>query len=167
MRGLIAIAALWLTLGGSGLALEPEERLDDPGLEARARTLSSQLRCVVCQNQSIDESNADMATDLRKLVRQRLVAGDSDAQVKQFLVDRYGPYVLLRPPFDWQTGLLWAAPIAFVLVGGLALTIAVRRRAGMAAAPALNPEERAQLGKLLAEKTLAEKTLAEKTSAKK
>src|SRR5262252_8592806 len=99
-------------------AVQPDEMLADPALEQRARTLSRELRCMVCQNQSIDDSDAPLARDLRILVRDRLKAGDSDRQVLDFLVDRYGQFVLLRPRLGWDTALLWLAPIGVLLIGG-------------------------------------------------
>ncbi|MEP3301949.1 MAG: cytochrome c-type biogenesis protein, partial [Roseibium sp.] len=105
-----ALAFIWL---GSALAVAPDEVLDDPVLEARARALSANLRCMVCQNQSIDDSDAPLAKDLRVLVRERLVADDSDAQVMDYLVSRYGEFVLLKPRFAWHNLVLWAAgPVA-------------------------------------------------------
>ncbi|MEC8582753.1 MAG: cytochrome c-type biogenesis protein [Pseudomonadota bacterium] len=98
-------------------AVEPDEILDDPALEARARDISKDLRCVVCQNQDIDSSNAGVARDLRLLVRERLVVGDSDAEVIEYIRARYGDYVLLKPPLEPATYALWFAPIAFVLIG--------------------------------------------------
>lgn len=151
MTRFLAILAILLAAGGAALALEPEERLDDPALEARARDLSSQLRCVVCQNQSIDESNADLAADMRRLVRKRLVAGDSDEAVRQFLVDRYGDYVLLRPPMDLRTLLLWTAPVGLVFFGAMALLVMARQRARPAGPNPLSTEERARLGGFLAQ----------------
>ena len=109
-------------------AVESKEMLTDPALEARARNLSKELRCMVCQNQSIDDSDAPLAHDLRVLVRDRLKAGDTDRQVLDYLVARYGEFVLLKPRFEWQTMPLWLAPIAVFLIGGLALVVAVRRR---------------------------------------
>jgi cytochrome c-type biogenesis protein CcmH len=130
-------------------AVEPSEVLDDPVLEARARDLSQNLRCLVCQNQSIDDSNADLARDLRIIVRQRLVAGDSDDEVTQYLVDRYGEYVLLRPPVRGSTYLLWFGPFALLLVGGGALLFAARRRRIGVAAQGLSAEEQSRLSELL------------------
>jgi len=110
------------------LAVESKEMLTDPALEARARDLSKELRCMVCQNQSIDDSEAPLAHDLRVLVRERLKAGDSDAQVVNFLVARYGEFVLLRPPLAWHTAALWGLPPAALLIGVAAIVIVVRRR---------------------------------------
>ena len=135
------------------LAVQPDEILPDPALEARARTLSHELRCMVCQNQSIDDSDAPLAHDLRLLVRERLKAGDSDGQVIDFLVARYGEFVLLKPRFEWHTAPLWLAPIALLLVGGATLWVALRRRrAAVAAGPEvvapLSDQERARLTEL-------------------
>lgn len=108
------------------LAVEPDEMLADPALEARAETLSKELRCVVCQNQSIDASNAPLARDMRLLVRERIAAGDTDAQAKAYLVERYGNFVLLKPPFQADTLLLWFGPLLILLVAGGALLMAAR-----------------------------------------
>ncbi len=129
-------------------AVEPDEVLADPVLEARARTLSAQLRCLVCQNQSIDDSDAPLAKDLRLLVRERLVAGDTDPQVLDFLVDRYGEFVLLNPPLNRSTYLLWFTP--FVLLAIAAIFIAMRiSRPGPAARTGLSADEEAELAKIL------------------
>jgi cytochrome c-type biogenesis protein CcmH len=149
-----AAVALAVAVGvGSAGAVEPDEMLDDPALEERAREVSKDLRCVVCQNESIDESNADMARDMRLLVRDRLLEGDSNEEVKQYLVDRYGDYVLLRPPFKPTTYVLWFGP-ALILIGGvLAVVFTYRRKAAAPAAPPpLTDEEKAQLRTLLAER---------------
>lgn len=121
--------ALALLLGSLSFAqaIGPHEILDDPVLEARARALSKELRCPVCQNQSLDDSDAEIAKDLRRLVRERLVAGDTDEQVKTYLVARYGDYVLLDPPVKQQTWILWFGPIAIVGVGGIAVWRVLRR----------------------------------------
>jgi cytochrome c-type biogenesis protein CcmH len=108
-------------------AVQPDEVLSDTTLEARARALSKELRCMVCQNQSIDDSDAPLARDLRVLVRERLQAGDSDRQVIDFLVARYGEFVLLRPRFSWHTAVLWLGPAAMLLVGASALLVLARR----------------------------------------
>lgn len=118
-RGTLLVILLTL-LTHSALAARPDEMLSDPALEARARTISKELRCPVCQNQSIDDSDADLAHDLRVLVRQRLKAGDSDEQVKQYIVARYGDYVLLDPPLKVTTYALWFGP-AFILLFGFLL----------------------------------------------
>ena len=115
-------------------AVTPGEQLADPAQEARARAIGQELRCLVCQNQSIDESDAELAGDLRKLVRQRIVAGDSDRQILRFMTDRYGAFVLLRPPMTAATYALWFGPLA-LLVAAVATAIAWRRRAGGEAEP--------------------------------
>ncbi|MCF6292764.1 MAG: cytochrome c-type biogenesis protein CcmH [Robiginitomaculum sp.] len=120
MTRITILAIVMLFFGfGQALAVLPEEQLSDPILEQRAREVSKNLRCVVCQNQSIDDSNAELAADMRKLVRARIVAGDSNEQVTQYIVDRYGSFVLLRPPLKRSTFALWFGPLGFVLVGGL------------------------------------------------
>jgi cytochrome c-type biogenesis protein CcmH len=144
----IALLATGLSLG-EAMAVNPDEVLDDPVLEDRARTLSLKLRCLVCQNQSIDDSNADLARDLRIILRERLVAGDTDEQAVQFLVDRYGDYVLLEPPVKPTTYLLWYGPAALLLLGGAGLAIAVRRRRAAPAAEGLSEEEEKRLAELL------------------
>jgi cytochrome c-type biogenesis protein CcmH len=106
----------------SAHAVEPRERLADPALEARARAISAQLRCLVCQNESIDESGADLAHDIRILVRERLTSGDTNAQATQAVVDRYGAFVLLRPPVEPATYVLWFAPPALMLLGLVGVT---------------------------------------------
>lgn len=141
---------LLLLLMAPALAVQPDERLADPALETRARTLSRELRCVVCQNESIDESNAPLARDLRILLRQRLTAGDSDAQASAFLVARYGDFVLLRPPLRADTWLLWFGPFAVLLLGAGITVFALRRRAPASAAP-LSAEEQARLDRLMRE----------------
>lgn len=132
-------------------AVQPDEMLPDPKLEARARALSEQLRCMVCQNESIDASEAPLAHDLRVLVRQRLVAGDSDAQILDFLVARYGEFVLLKPRLSWHTAMLWGLPPGLLLIGIVVLAIAARRRirapAGVAAS--LSTAEQARVTELL------------------
>jgi cytochrome c-type biogenesis protein CcmH len=132
------------------LAVQPDERLADPVLEGRARALSRELRCVVCQNETIDESNATLARDIRILLRERLAAGDSDAQATAYLVARYGDFVLLRPPVRADTWLLWFGPPALLLLGAGGIAIALRRRTSPVAAP-LSAEEQAQVDKMLRE----------------
>lgn len=117
-RALIAVLLVLLLAPGAATAVEPDEVLDDPVLEGRAREISQQLRCVVCQNQSIDDSTAPLARDLRLIIRERLVAGDDDRQVITFVVDRYGDFVLLRPPFQGDTYVLWFGPLIIFLLGG-------------------------------------------------
>jgi cytochrome c-type biogenesis protein CcmH len=128
LRCLIVIAAL--IAAPHAMAVQPDEVLADPAQEARARELSRLLRCMVCQNQSIDDSDAPLARDLRILVRERLQAGDSNQQVLDYLVQRYGEFVLLRPRLHWRTALLWLAPPLLLGGGGLALFLLARRRAG-------------------------------------
>src|SRR5215469_6301963 len=118
MKWLCLVATvLWLAILSPAIALGPDEVLSDPALEVRARALSKELRCMVCQNQSIDDSEAPLARDLRILVRERLQAGDSDRRVIDFLVARYGEFVLLRPRFAWHTALLWFGPATLLIAG--------------------------------------------------
>lgn len=138
------LAFLLMLLAGPALAVLPSERLADPALEARARALSLELRCQVCQNQSIDDSNAPLAADLRRLVRERLVAGDNDAGVLDYVVRRYGDYVLLRPPMREDTAVLWFGPLAILLLGAAGAFVYLRRRKPAAEAP-LSAEEEARL----------------------
>lgn len=129
MRTFLALLlTLWLAL--PALAVNPDEVLSDAGLEARARAISSQLRCLVCQNESIDDSDADLAREIRIIVRERLVAGDSDAQVMQYLVDRYGEFVLLKPVFAPHTLILWTAAPLVLVIGAIVIMGGVRRRRG-------------------------------------
>ncbi len=147
MAALIALLAA-LSAGVAG-AVQPDEILDDPALEERARALSRELRCLVCRNQSIDDSDADLARDLRLLVRERLVAGDSDEEAMAFIVERYGEYVLLRPTFTGANLLLWTAGPAMLMLGfGGALIYLRRRAAGRGPAP-LSEEERRELERML------------------
>ena len=145
---LVLFLILLLAIAGPAFAVNPDERLADPVLEARARSLGKSLRCLVCQNQSIDDSNADLAHDLRVLVRERLTAGDSDAQVLAYLQARYGDYVLLKPPVDPATWVLWFGPAAVLLIGGGILVL--RRRATPAVPAPLTAEEQARLDLLMA-----------------
>ena len=151
MRGFRFIALLLVLLApAAAVAVQPDEILKDPVLEARARHLSEELRCMVCQNQSIDDSEAPLARDLRLLVRRRLEAGDTDRQVLDFLVARYGDFVLLRPPLKPETLLLWGLPPAALLAGLIALVAMGRRRKLIAPRPAtLSPEEQARLSTLV------------------
>jgi cytochrome c-type biogenesis protein CcmH len=131
-------------------AVEVNEMLADPALETRARTLSKELRCMVCQNQSIDDSEAPLAHDLRILVRERLKAGDSDVQVLDFLVVRYGEFVLLRPRFAWHNAALWGLPPAILLLGIVTIVVVIRRRRQAPAEVAnLTAAEEARLSELL------------------
>ncbi len=146
MRFVLALIAA-LLLGGSAFAVQPDEVLKDPALERRAREISTGLRCLVCQNQSIDDSDAQLAKDLRLLVRERLVAGDTDQEVESFLVQRYGEFVLLKPTFGAHTLLLWLTPALVLVLGGIGAYAALRRRPQPAAA--LDEEERRALEALL------------------
>ncbi len=129
-------------------AVNPDEVLADPALEQRARALSAELRCMVCQNQSIDDSNAELARDLRVVVRERLVGGDSDEQVLDYVVSRYGEFVLLKPRLSMRTVALWGAPAALAIIGLIVAVVYTRRRSVQPVAK-LSPEEEARLGKLL------------------
>ena len=126
MRRFLLIAALAAAVSPV-FAIEPEEQLKDPKLEARARALSQELRCLVCENETIDMSQAPLAADLRLLVRQRILAGDSDAQIEKLLTDRYGDYVLFRPRFDARNAILWLGPFALLLLVGFVLVMRARR----------------------------------------
>ncbi|WFU11175.1 cytochrome c-type biogenesis protein CcmH [Rhizobium sp. CB3090] len=147
MRLLILFVLLLAPI--SAFAVNPDEVLPDKALESRARTISAELRCMVCQNQSIDDSNADLARDLRLLVRKRLLNGDTDQQVLDYIVSRYGEFVLLKPRFGEKTLLLWGAPVALFVLGGLALIVYARRRAGKPTGTRLTAEEEARLNDLL------------------
>jgi len=127
LRRLLVVALLTLMAISPAIAVEPDEILSDAALEARARALSKELRCMVCQNQSIDDSEAPLARDLRVLVRERLQAGESDQQVIDFLVTRYGEFVLLRPRFSWHTALLWFGPATMLLIGAYGLFVLASR----------------------------------------
>ena len=153
MRRSFALVVLVLSLFGvPALAVQPDEILKDPTLESRARALSQELRCMVCQNQSIDDSDAPLAKDLRVLVRERLSAGDSDNQVIDFLVARYGEFVLLKPRMGWRTILLWLAPFAVLLAGALALLLRRRRDdPAVAGSGRLSAEEQRRVSELLDE----------------
>lgn len=141
-RALVLAASL---LAAPALAVTPGEKLPDPAMEARARALTSELRCLVCQNQSVDDSDASLARDLRVLVREKLKEGLSDAQVKDYVHSRYGDFVLLRPPVKLETMLLWIAPLIALLAGAAAVFAAARRRAAPAGPAVLTSEERARL----------------------
>lgn len=155
-RGVQAVATMLvvLMLGlatlGPALAVNPDEVLSDPALEARARTLSAQLRCMVCQNQSIDDSNAELAKDLRLIVRERLARGDTDTAVIDYVVSRYGEFVLLKPRFEGKTLILWGTPVLLLVAGGAAMLLAGRNRRQTRVTPApLSAEEEARLRAVL------------------
>jgi cytochrome c-type biogenesis protein CcmH len=146
----------WMAFAAPALAVRPDEMLSDPVLEQRARNISRDLRCLVCQNESIDDSEADLAHDLRVLVRKRLVAGDSDKQVVAYIVARYGDFVLLKPPLKTATLALWFGPLVLLVVAGLGTLVLFLRRRGREAAlrPApLTEAERRRLSELLREET--------------
>ena len=145
----LVMALLMFVAVPSAMAVEPDEVLPDPALEARARALSKELRCMVCQNQSIDDSDAPLARDLRILVRDRVKAGDDDKQVLDFLTARYGDFVLLKPRFSWETAALWGTPAALLLLGGLGLFVFLRRRAPAAATAGLTATEQARVEEIL------------------
>ena len=157
MRALLSsalMAALLALTPVAASAVQPDEVLKDPALEGRAREISKDLRCLVCQNQSIDDSNAPLARDLRVLVRERLTAGDSNEQVLSFVTDRYGDYVLLRPPFKATTLFLWIGPFVILAIGGVATALYLRGRKGAAVAVGgdtapLTEDERRRLDALL------------------
>ncbi len=152
MRAMLARLSLLIILALSAFpasAFNPDEVLADPALEARARNLTAQLRCMVCQNQSIDDSNAELARDLRILVRDRLVKGDSDDAVINYVVSRYGEFVLLKPRFSARTLVLWGAPIGLLLIGGVAVFVFSRRRAALSEGQKLTADEEARIRDLL------------------
>ncbi|MEO1000158.1 MAG: cytochrome c-type biogenesis protein [Pseudomonadota bacterium] len=151
LRPLVVAALVLLVPAPEAGAVAPHEVLEDPALEARAREISKGLRCVVCRNESIDESNAEIAADMRRLVRERLVAGDSDAEVRAWFVARYGEFVLLEPTRTGANLILWFAGPALLLLGGAAAFAVIRRgrRAAPAAGAALSEEEAARLRRLM------------------
>ncbi len=151
MRRLVLGLFCALLMAGPVAAVLPEEQLADPALEARAREISQELRCVVCQNQSIDDSDAPLAADLRAIVRERLTAGDTNEEVVAYVVARYGNFVLLKPPLDMQTILLWSAPLLVLIPGGLGLALYLRRRGQASAAEPtpLTAEEKRPLADFL------------------
>lgn len=155
MRSLLAallVSGAVVAAPSAALAVQPDEILPDPALESRARDIGRELRCLVCQNQSIDDSNAPLARDLRLIVRERLTAGDSDRQVMTYVTDRYGDYVLLRPPFKTTTWLLWVGPFVVLALGAVATALFLRGRRGAGAGdtPPLSEDERRRLDALLA-----------------
>jgi cytochrome c-type biogenesis protein CcmH len=151
MTALRAALVVFALVGAAPtFAVQPDEVLPDPALEARARAVSRELRCMVCQNQSIDDSDAPLARDLRLLVRERLQAGDSDKGVLDFLVARYGEFVLLKPRVAWHTALLWAAPAAALIAGLGAIVLASRRRRTLTEETApLTPDEQRRLDRII------------------
>ena len=154
MKALIFGLTIILLSSFSTMAVNPDEVLDDPLLEKRARALSVNIRCLVCQNQSIDDSNADLARDLRILVRERLIAGDSDTEVLDYLISRYGDFVMLKPPFKGSTFILWLGPLFVFVLAVIGLVIYFRRRQTELAntsdsSSRLSSEEREQLNRLL------------------
>jgi cytochrome c-type biogenesis protein CcmH len=153
LPAVLAVLLLAWALCVPARAVQPDEILPDPALESRARALSKELRCMVCQNQSIDDSDAPLAKDLRVLVRERLTAGDSDGQVIDFLVSRYGEFVLLKPRFAAHNAILWGAPLAILVIGAIVVFVTVRRRGGgaeaVAAPAALSPDEQRRLDRLV------------------
>ena len=150
MIRVLALLLLLLLVPGLTGAVEPRERLADPAMEVRARALSRTLRCLVCQNESIDESGADLARDIRVLLRERLAAGDSDAAARRFIVARYGDFVLLKPPLELATVVLWFAPVLLLISGGIAVVLYVRRRPE-AEMPEMSEAERQRVAQLLRE----------------
>ncbi len=149
MKALFAALFLWVATVGTALAVMPDEVLSDAGLEARARALSQQLRCMVCQNQSIDDSDAQLAKDLRVVVRERLVAGDSDAAILDFVEARYGAFVLLKPRLNAHTIALWASPVLVVLAGAFLIWRRKRQAAATDAPSVLTADEEARLEDVL------------------
>ena len=150
MRSILLALVLFSTMfGQAGAVVSPDEVLSDPALESRARALSTNLRCMVCQNQSIDDSDAELARDLRVLVRERLVAGDTDEEVINYLTARYGEFVLLRPQFNLRNLILWGTPVLVLLVGGAFAVTAYRKRGAKRSVEQLSPEEEAALQKVL------------------
>jgi cytochrome c-type biogenesis protein CcmH len=147
MRGLrVFLVVAFALIAASAAAVQPDEVMKDPALEARARTLSAELRCMVCQNQSIDDSDAQLARDIRLLIRERIGQGESNAAVRAFLVSRYGNFILLKPPLELATLLLWASGPLTLALGALGIWFAARRRAPPA--PALSAEEEARLAEI-------------------
>ncbi len=146
---LLILAVFTIVSVGLAHAVQPDEVLTDPALERRARALSAELRCMVCQNQSIDDSDAELARDLRILVRERLEAGDTDAEVIDYVVSRYGEFVLLKPRFNVRNALLWGTPIVLLVGGGIFALLAARSR--RRAEAALSEEEKAALDRILDE----------------
>lgn len=149
MRAILFLVALLMVAPAA--AVQPDEMLDDPALEARAREITKEIRCLVCQNESIDDSNAELAKDLRVLVRERVVAGDTNEEVQQYLVERYGEFVLLRPTFTGFNLVIWFAGPILLVIGLVTAAIYMRKRKpeAVAAEAPLSPEERAALDRVL------------------
>ncbi|SNB51993.1 cytochrome c-type biogenesis protein CcmH [Arboricoccus pini] len=148
LRAVLLVLALWPI--GAALAIDADELLPDRVQEARAERLGQEFRCLVCQNESIEESGADLARDLRRIVRQRIVAGDSDQAIRDFLVARYGDFVLLKPPFRLATIFLWLGPFILVALGAALAFVALRRRQGATLqTQPLDPAEQAELDRLV------------------
>ena len=150
MKRIHGLVLALVLLAGPARAVLPQEQLPDPKLEARARHIGSELRCLVCQNQSIDDSDAALAADLRVILRERIMAGDSDQQAINYLVARYGSFVLLKPPFDTETLALWLGPFLALALGGLGVGLYLRHRSpAVAGAPApLDADEQDRLNQL-------------------
>ncbi|WP_436003282.1 cytochrome c-type biogenesis protein [Rhizobium sp. LjRoot30] len=148
LRRAFVVVLLFLA-AAPAFAVNPDEIIADPALEARARNLSAQLRCMVCQNQSIDDSNAELARDLRLLVRERIRDGDSDEQVIEYVVSRYGEFVLLKPRFSAKTYILWATPLILLAIGATAMIVYARGRTAKPTGRKLSEEEQAALDRLL------------------
>jgi len=146
----LALFMLAVVLAAPAFAVQPDEILPDAKLEQRARKISADLRCLVCQNQSIDDSDASLAKDLRILVREHLKAGESDTAIREFLVARYGNFILLKPPFVWETWLLWLTPFALLALGALAIWTSSRVKSAEVAPAPLSTEESEELKALLA-----------------
>jgi cytochrome c-type biogenesis protein CcmH len=144
-----AVAVFLLTFVGRAYAVLPDEQLKDPKLEARARVISQDLRCVVCQNQTIDDSDAPLAHDLRVLLRERLLKGDSDAGAEAYIVKRYGTFVLLKPPFQSDTLALWLGPLAVLILGAAGATYYLRAHAHSAPTASLSAKEEAEVNRML------------------
>jgi cytochrome c-type biogenesis protein CcmH len=149
MRRAAAFLIVMFGLSNAAMAVQPDEILSDPALEARARALSTELRCMVCQNQSIDDSDAPLARDLRILLRERLSAGESDAEVIDFLVARYGEFILLKPRFNMNTALLWIVPPAALVIGGIVAVLLFRRHRPAGEAKPLEEAEKRRLEAIL------------------
>ncbi len=147
----VVLALLGFAIARPAFAVTPEEMLKNPKLEARAEKISRGLRCLVCQNESIEDSNAELAHDIRVLVRKRVLAGDTNAQVRAYLVSRYGNFILLKPPFERDTLLLWLSPFGLLALGGVAVFWRSRVKRTEAAAAPLSPDENAKLNVLLTE----------------